>query len=84
MSAARSGVFSYLGVEGGIAGKPVYGSLSVSARAGLGSPYPRPLAGGDRLEVGAAKEQEFERRFKPFSVEQGARSGSCWGRRTTP
>ena len=71
VSAARSGVFSYLGIAGGIAGKPVYGSLSVSARAGLGSPYPRPLQSGDRLEVGTAKEQEFERRFKPFAVEQG-------------
>ncbi|MBV8427170.1 MAG: biotin-dependent carboxyltransferase [Hyphomicrobiales bacterium] len=71
VSAARSGVFSYLGIEGGIAGKPVYGSLSVSARAGLGSPYPRPLQGGDRLEVGTAENREFERRFKPFLVEQG-------------
>lgn len=71
VSAARSGVFSYLGIEGGIAGKPVYGSLSVSARAGLGSPYPRPLQPGDRLEVGTAKEQDCERRFKPFPGEQG-------------
>ncbi|MBV9113049.1 MAG: biotin-dependent carboxyltransferase [Hyphomicrobiales bacterium] len=71
MSAARSGVFSYLGLEGAIAGKPVYGSLSVSARAGLGSPYPRPLQSGDKLEVGTAKRESFERRFKPLPVEQG-------------
>lgn len=71
VSAARSGVFSYLAIEGGIAGKPVYGSLSVSARAGLGSPYPRPLQSGDRLEVGTAKERVLERRFKPLPVEQG-------------
>ncbi|MBV9051327.1 MAG: biotin-dependent carboxyltransferase [Hyphomicrobiales bacterium] len=71
VGAARSGVFTYLGIEGGIAGKPVYGSLSVSARAGLGSPYPRPLQSGDRLEVGTAREEAFEHRFKPFSVEPG-------------
>lgn len=72
MGAARSGVFSYLGIEGGIAGEPVYGSLSVSARAGLGSPYPRPLQAGDRLEVGTALEGACEHRFKPLRTEHGA------------
>src|SRR5450631_1770808 len=40
---ARGGSFSYLAIEGGIGGEPVFGSLAVNARAGLGSPYPRPL-----------------------------------------
>jgi 5-oxoprolinase (ATP-hydrolysing) subunit C len=51
---ARNGSFSYLAVEGGIAGEPMFGSLSVNARAGLGSPYPRPLQAGDELQVHAA------------------------------
>ncbi len=51
---ARGGMFSYLAFEGGIAGAPVFGSLSVNARAGLGSPFPRPLQAHDELSVGAA------------------------------
>ena len=51
---ARSGSFSYLAIEGGIPGEPMFGSLSVNARAGLGSPYPRPLQAGDELQVAAA------------------------------
>jgi biotin-dependent carboxylase-like uncharacterized protein len=51
---ARSGLFSYLAIEGGIAGEPVFGSMAVNARAGLGSPYPRPLQAGDELQVAAA------------------------------
>jgi 5-oxoprolinase (ATP-hydrolysing) subunit C len=51
---ARNGSFSYLAIEGGIAGEPMFGSLSVNARAGLGSPYPRPLQAGDELQVKAA------------------------------
>ena len=51
---ARSGLFSYLAIEGGIAGEPVFGSMAVNARAGLGSPYPRPLQAGDELQVTAA------------------------------
>ena len=51
---ARNGPFSYLAIEGGIAGEAVFGSLSVNARAGLGSPYPRQLQAGDALEVAAA------------------------------
>jgi len=46
---ARSGSFSYLAIEGSIAGEPTFGSLAVNARAGLGSPYPRPLQSGDEL-----------------------------------
>ncbi len=51
---ARGGSFSYLAVEGAIAGEPTFGSLSVNARAGLGSPFPRPLQAGDELQVGRA------------------------------
>ena len=46
---ARGGSFSYLAIEGSIAGEPMFGSLAVNARAGLGSPYPRPLQAGDEL-----------------------------------
>jgi allophanate hydrolase subunit 2 len=48
---ARGGSFSYLAIEGGIQGEPMFGSLAVNARAGLGSPYPRPLQAGDALQV---------------------------------
>src|SRR5256886_11288351 len=51
---ARGGAFSYLAIEGGIAGEPMFGSLAVNARAGLGSPYPRPLQSGDELQTRAA------------------------------
>ena len=48
---ARGGSFSYLAIEGGISGEPMFGSLAVNARAGLGSPYPRPLQAGDELQA---------------------------------
>lgn len=51
---AKGGAFSYLAIEGGIAGEPMFGSLAVNARAGLGSPYPRPLQAGDELPANAA------------------------------
>jgi biotin-dependent carboxylase-like uncharacterized protein len=51
---ARGGSFSYLAIEGGIEGEPMFGSLAVNARAGLGSPYPRPLQSADELQVKAA------------------------------
>jgi biotin-dependent carboxylase-like uncharacterized protein len=51
---ARGGAFTYLAIEGGIKGEPVFGSLAVNARAGLGSPYPRPLQAGDEFSVDAA------------------------------
>jgi biotin-dependent carboxylase-like uncharacterized protein len=54
LGVARSGVFGYLAVEGGIQGEPMFGSLAVNARAGLGSPYPRPLQAGDELHVETA------------------------------
>jgi biotin-dependent carboxylase-like uncharacterized protein len=50
---ARGGTFSYLAIEGGVQGEPTFGSLAVNARAGLGSPYPRPLQAGDKLQVAA-------------------------------
>lgn len=58
---ARNGVFSYLALEGGLKGEPVFGSLSVNARAGLGSPYPRALQAGDALDVGTAQPAPHER-----------------------
>ncbi|RTL54652.1 MAG: biotin-dependent carboxyltransferase [Bradyrhizobiaceae bacterium] len=61
LGVARDGVFGYLAIEGAIAGKPVFDSLSVNARAGLGSPYPRALRNGDRLTVGAAGNWPSER-----------------------
>jgi 5-oxoprolinase (ATP-hydrolysing) subunit C len=45
----RGGVFSYLAIEGGIEGEAMFGSRSVNQRAGLGSPFPRPLQAGDEL-----------------------------------
>jgi 5-oxoprolinase (ATP-hydrolysing) subunit C len=51
---ARGGSFSYLAIERGITGEAVFGSLSVNARAGLGSPYPRPLQSGDELQAAPA------------------------------
>jgi len=48
---SRSGVFSILSVEGAVQGKAVFGSLSVTARVGVGSPFPRPLQAGDELEL---------------------------------
>jgi 5-oxoprolinase (ATP-hydrolysing) subunit C len=51
---ARGGSFSYLAIEGAIKGEPTFGSLAVNARAGLGSPYPRPLQASDELSVSAA------------------------------
>ena len=51
---ARGGAFSYLAIAGGVPGEPMFGSLAVNARAGLGSPYPRPLQAGDSFDVSVA------------------------------
>jgi biotin-dependent carboxylase-like uncharacterized protein len=51
---ARGGSFSYLAIEDGVRGEPMFGSLSVNARAGLGSPFPRPLQAGDELQTVSA------------------------------
>jgi biotin-dependent carboxylase-like uncharacterized protein len=64
---ARGGSFSYLAIEGGIAGEPMFDSLSVNARAGLGSPYPRPLQPGDVFEVQPAS-ATAERRLELANV----------------
>jgi len=65
---ARGGSFSYLAIEGGIAGEPMFGSLAVNARAGLGSPYPRPLQAGDELQVAAASGAAERRIDLPAAV----------------
>ncbi|MCM0021711.1 MAG: biotin-dependent carboxyltransferase family protein [Tagaea sp.] len=53
LGAARGGLYTYLAAAGGILGPPAFGSLSVHARAGLGSPIARPLRAGDALPVAA-------------------------------
>lgn len=58
--ATRQGVFSYLSFEGGIVAPLTFGSLSVHARAGIGSPLPRALQAGDTIEVGDAGVWEAE------------------------
>jgi biotin-dependent carboxylase-like uncharacterized protein len=54
LGVARGGVFSYLAIDGGVQGEPMFGSLAVNARAGLGSPYPRPLQADDELQAAPA------------------------------
>jgi biotin-dependent carboxylase-like uncharacterized protein len=65
---ARGAAFSYLAIEGAIEGEPMFGSLSVNARAGLGSPYPRPLQAGDELKVAAATGRTERRIELPAAV----------------
>jgi 5-oxoprolinase (ATP-hydrolysing) subunit C len=67
---ARGGSFSYLAIEGGITGEPIFGSLAVNARAGIGSPYPRPLQAGDELQTVAAS-GAAERRIDVPPVVEG-------------
>jgi biotin-dependent carboxylase-like uncharacterized protein len=67
---ARGGSFSYLAIEGGVRGEPMFGSLSVNARAGLGSPYPRPLQAGDELQAGPAS-GAVERRIELPAMSDG-------------
>ncbi len=67
---AKSGAFSYLAIEGGIAGEPMFGSLAVNARTGLGSPYPRPLQAGDQFTVKPAS-GAAERRIELPPATQG-------------
>ena len=66
---ARSGTFGYLAIEGGVTGEPMFGSLAVNARAGLGSPYPRPLQAGDELQVQAAGSANEKRIDLPAPVD---------------
>jgi 5-oxoprolinase (ATP-hydrolysing) subunit C len=67
---ARGGSFSYLAIEGEIGGEPMFGSLAVNARAGLGSPYPRPLQAGDELQTAAAS-GAAEQRIELPVIDQG-------------
>ena len=48
---ARGGIFSYLGLAGGIKGEPVFGSFSVTAGTGVGSPIARALQADDTIEL---------------------------------
>lgn len=48
---AKAGLFTYLAIDGGITGTPVFGSLSVNSRAGLGAPFARPLQAGDAFDI---------------------------------
>jgi 5-oxoprolinase (ATP-hydrolysing) subunit C len=60
---AKGGAFSYLAIEGGIEGEPTFGSLAVNPRAGLGSPYARPLQQGDEIAAkpaGGAPDRRIE------------------------
>src|SRR3977135_3961329 len=70
---ARGGSFSSLAIEGGVAGERMFGSLAVNARAGLGSPYPRPLQAGDELQVAAASSAAERRIDLPAAVERPIR-----------
>jgi biotin-dependent carboxylase-like uncharacterized protein len=65
---ARGGSFSYLAIEGAIAGEPMFGSLAVNARAGLGSPFPRPLQAGDELQTATASGAAERRIDLPATV----------------
>jgi 5-oxoprolinase (ATP-hydrolysing) subunit C len=67
---ARGKCFTYLAIEGGVRGEPMFGSLAVNARAGLGSPYPRPLQAGDELQA-APPSGMPERRIDPPAMEEG-------------
>src|SRR6185295_13959924 len=74
---ARSGSFSYLAIEGSIAGEPMFGSLAVNARAGLGSPYPRPLQSGDELQTKATSGAAQRRIELPAATDAPVRV--VWG-----
>src|SRR6201999_1009891 len=54
---------------GSIEGEPMFGSLSVNARVGLGSPYPRPLQAGDELKVATASDATERRIDLPAPVD---------------
>ena len=69
LGVARGGSFSTLAIEGGVAGEPMFGSLAVNARAGLGSPYPRPLQAGDELQTAGASGAAERRIDLPAAME---------------
>ena len=66
---ARGGSFSYLAIEGAIAGEPIFGSLAVNARAGLGSPYPRPVF---------CPAATAPSRWNSAATSTPPRTGGCW------
>ena len=66
-----SGVFSYCAIEGGIDGKPVFGSLSVTARAGIGSPFQRTLQKGDAFDAATADPNGVDQRLDAPSAPSG-------------
>lgn len=70
IGSARGGVFSYLAIEGSLEGEPMFGSFAVNARAGLGTPYPRPLQAGDELRT-APVSGAAERRIELPAIDQG-------------
>src|SRR5258708_16001990 len=72
---ARGGSFSYLAIEGAIAGEPMFGSLAVNARAGLGSPYPRPLQAGDEIPTQTARGAAEQRVGLPTAGTGAIRGG---------
>jgi 5-oxoprolinase (ATP-hydrolysing) subunit C len=65
---ANGGCFSYLAIEGAIKGEPMFGSLAVNVRTGLGSPFPRPLQAGDELELTPASVMAERRIDLPAAV----------------
>jgi 5-oxoprolinase (ATP-hydrolysing) subunit C len=74
---AKGGVFTYLAIEGGIRAAPVMGSLSVHMRAGLGSPFPRPLRVGDSLAVLAATDTRERHIVRSQGTGQGTAPIRC-------
>ena len=68
LGVVRAGTFGYLAIEGGVTGEPMFGSLAVNARAGLGSPYPRPLQAGDELQVTTARSASEKRIDLPAPI----------------
>ncbi len=74
LTPARTGSFTYLALEGGVQGEPVFGSLSVNMRSGLGSPYPRPLQSGDEINIAEAQPLAHERKLElPAETERPIR-----------
>ncbi len=59
----------------------MFGSLAVNARAGLGSPYPRPLQAGDELQT--APQAAPPSAGSIFPPSRSGRSAWSWARRTT-
>jgi 5-oxoprolinase (ATP-hydrolysing) subunit C len=63
LGGSRKDVFTYLSVAGTFHGKPIFSSLSVHSRAGIGVPLPRPLRAGDDLRIDAGQDSVPPRHF---------------------